>query len=293
MTEKAPPHQCLRQKDRALAPAPRENANHWQCLAHRMYRAWHGFWLDECIDRAGLLAYTTLFGLIPAVVLVFSLWNLVGFSMLHRAQVDHLILRSFVPQTGDVILRQINRLAARGTQLDWFGVLGLSVTAIFLLREVERHFNDIWGVTPTCLWCRLLRYVIVLVCGPFSFALILPLLSPLQPLLTSLARIPVVPPLLSHVLTLLVVTVMMAVLYKILPSAITQWRDVFLGGVSAAILFEAAKIALAAYLRFSSFETIYGALGAFPVFLLWLYMAWAIVLFGAEMAVAAIVRDNH
>ncbi|MHB8266695.1 MAG: YihY/virulence factor BrkB family protein, partial [Acidithiobacillus ferrivorans] len=91
------------------------------------------------------------------------------------------------------------------------------------------------------------------------------------------------PPLLSHVLMLLVVTVMMAVLYKILPSAMTHWRDVFLGGVSAAILFEAAKIALAGYLRFSSFETIYGALGAFPVFLLWLYMAWAIVLFGAEI----------
>ncbi len=293
MTVKIPPRQCFRQKDKVLEPVPKENANRWQRIVHRVYRAWHSFWLDDCTDRAGLLAYTTLFGLIPLAVLVFSLWNLVGFSLLHRAQVDHLILHSFVPRTGDAILRQVNRLAARGAQLGLFGVSGLGVTAIFLLHEVERHFNAIWGVTPTCLWCRVLRYVAMLVLGPLSFAFILPLLGPLQPLLAYLAYIPVLPPVLSHLLTLLVVTVMMSVLYKILPSAVTRWRDVFVGGVSAAILFEAAKIALAGYLRFSTFETIYGALGAFPIFLLWLYMAWAIVLFGAEMAVAAIVRDNH
>lgn len=294
MTEKTPPRQCFREKDQALTPVPKENANHWQRMAHRIYRAWHGFWFDECIDRAGLLAYTTLFGLIPVVVLVFSLWNLVGFSVVHRAQIDHLILRSFVPQTGGAILRQVNNLAARGAQLGLFGILGLSITAIFLLHEVERHFNAIWGVTPTCLWCRVLRYVAMLVFGPFSFALILlPLLGPLQPLLAYLAYIPVLPPFLSYAFTLLVVTMVMAMLYKILPSAVTRWRDVFVGGVSAAILFEAAKIVLAGYLRFSAFETIYGALGAFPVFLLWLYMAWVIVLFGAEIAAAAIIRDNH
>ncbi|WP_291523028.1 YihY/virulence factor BrkB family protein [Acidithiobacillus sp.] len=288
MTEKTPPRQCFRQNDKALASVPEEHANRWQRMFYRVFRAWHGFWNDECIDRAGLLAYTTLFGLVPAMVLVFSLWNLVGFSPLHRAQVDHLILRSFVPRTGDAILRQVNSLAARGAQLGFLGVSGLGVTAIFLLREVERHFNAIWGVTPTCLWCRVLRYVAMLLVGPLSIALILPLLGPLQPLLAYLAYFPILPPFMSYVLTFLVVTVVMALLYKILSSAPTRWRDVFVGGVSAAILFDAAKIALAGYLQFSTFETIYGALGAFPIFLLWLYMAWASILFGAEMAAAAI-----
>ncbi|MHB1633221.1 MAG: YihY/virulence factor BrkB family protein, partial [Acidithiobacillus sp.] len=84
MTVKIPPRQCFRQKDKVLEPVPKENANRWQRIVHRVYRAWHSFWLDDCTDRAGLLAYTTLFGLIPLAVLVFSLWNLVGFSLLHR-----------------------------------------------------------------------------------------------------------------------------------------------------------------------------------------------------------------
>ncbi|WP_273699430.1 YhjD/YihY/BrkB family envelope integrity protein [Acidithiobacillus ferrooxidans] len=132
-------------------------------MFYRIFRAWHGFWNDDCIDRAGLLAYTTLFGLIPLAVLGFSLWNLVGFSLLHRAQVDDLVLRSFVPQTGGAILRQVNSIAARGAQMGLFGLLGLGITAILLLHAVERHFNAIWGsrrpacgavfcVTWRCLW---------------------------------------------------------------------------------------------------------------------------------------------
>ena len=290
---KMPVRRCFRQKSKALHPVPAEQNGCWQRMFYRVFRAWHGFWNDDCIDRAGLLAYTTLFGLIPLAVLGFSLWNLVGFSLLHRAQVDDLVLRSFVPQAGGAILRQVNSLAARGAQMGLFGVLGLGITAIFLLHAVERHFNAIWGVTPTCLWCRILRYMAMLVAGPLSIALILPLLGPLQPLLLYLAHIPLLPPVLGHVLTFLVVTVMMGLLYKILPSAPTRWQDVFLGGVSTAILFEISKMVLAGYLQFSTFETLYGALGAFPVFLLWLYMAWASVLFGAEMAAAGMTHGDH
>lgn len=288
-----PPSRCLRQKDNASMPLPRADIHRGRRMLHRIYRAWHGFWLDDCVDRAGLLAYGTLFSLVPLVVVVFSLWNLVGFSLSHRAQVDRLILHSFVPEAGDTILRQVNHLAARGAELSIFGILGLSVTAILLIHSVERHFNAIWGVVPGRLWYRFLRYLVTLVVGPLSLVLVLPLLGPLQPVLAYLAHLPVIPDFLSDVLAFLVVTVMMTVFYKILPSAHTRWRDVLLGGVSAAILFEVTKVALAGYLQFSTFETLYGALGAFLIFLLWLYMAWASILFGAEMAAAAMMEDGH
>lgn len=286
--EQKPGQQCFKQKGDGPRPRPAPRAGLLLRLFFRVYRAWHGFWKDDCIDRAGLLSYTTLFGLIPLAVLVFSMWNLVGFSVIHRAQVDRLILRSFVPQTGYTILHEVNLLAARGAQLGLLGVLGLSLTAVFLLHAVERHLNAIWGVQPHCWWCRILRYLAMLVVAPLSVALLLPLLGPLQPLLRFLGDIPVLPPFFSHLLTFLVVTVMMLLLYKILPAASPRWRDALLGGITVALLFELDKFGLSAYLRFSTFETVYGALGAFPVFLLWLYVAWASILFGAEMAEAGV-----
>lgn len=286
MTAPKPPQQCFRRKTPKLLRSTPDKPGIWKKLFSRLYRAGHGFWSDDCTDRAGLLAYTTLFGLIPLVVLIFSLWNLIGFSLLHRAQVDQLILRSFIPQTGYTILNKINMLAERGGQLSWFGILGLGITAIFLLHAVERHFNAIWGVTPHCLGCRVLRYLLMLVVGPLAITLILPLMGPVQPLWAYLGHIPVMPSFLEPLLAFLIVTVMMTLLYKILPAATTRWRDVFLGGITTALLFEISKIGLAGYLRFSTFETLYGALGAFPIFLLWLYIAWASILFGAEMAAA-------
>ena len=72
---KMPVRRCFRQKNQALHPVPAEQNGCWQRMFYRIFRAWHGFWNDDCIDRAGLLAYTTLFGLIPLAVLGFSLWN--------------------------------------------------------------------------------------------------------------------------------------------------------------------------------------------------------------------------
>lgn len=285
--------QCFGKKEDGSRPQPPARKGFVLGFGFRWYRAWHGFWKDDCIDRAGLLSYTTLFGLIPLAVLVFSMWNLVGFSVMHRTQVDHLILRSFVPQTGYTILHEVNLLAAKGTQLGLLGIIGLSLTAVFLLHAVERHLNAIWGVAPHCWWCRVLRYLAMLVVAPLSVALLLPLLGPLQPLLKYLGHIPVLPPFFSHVLTFLVVTVMMLLLYKILPAAAPRWRDALLGGMTVALLFELDKFGLSAYLRFSTFETVYGALGAFPVFLLWLYVAWASILFGAEMAEAGVYSDQN
>lgn len=290
--EQKPGQQCFNRKGNEPRPQAAAQASLLVRLGFRVYRAWQGFWKDDCIDRAGLLSYTTLFGLIPLAVLVFSMWNLVGFSVIHRAQVDQLILRSFVPQTGYAILREVNLLAAKGAQLGLVGVLGLSLTAVFLLHAVERHLNAIWGVQPHCWWCRILRYWAMLVVVPLSVALLLPLLGPLQPLLRLLGNIPVLPPFFSHLLTFLVVTVMMLLLYKILPASSPRWRDALLGGITVALLFELDKFGLSEYLRFSTFETVYGALGAFPVFLLWLYVAWASILFGAEMAEAGGYAQN-
>ncbi|MHB1202881.1 MAG: YihY/virulence factor BrkB family protein [Acidithiobacillus sp.] len=252
------------------------------CFLH----AWRRFWQDDCIDRAALLAYTTLLAIIPLAAVVLWLWNRVGFGSLDRAQLARYIFENFLPQTANAILVNINTLAARGAQLGIFGVLGLAASAILLLYAVERHLNAIWRVHPRCWWCRFLRYAGILVLGPTALAFVASLLLPLQPLLAVIMPIPTLPPVATVALAFLVETLVLTAVYQWLPATRVRWRDAMAGGLSAAALFELSKIGFAWYLEFSTFQALYGALGVFPVFLLWIYVAWASVLYGGEMAAA-------
>jgi membrane protein len=103
-------------------------------------------------------------------------------------------------------------------------------------------------------------------------------------MLAQIVPIPTLPPLATIVLAFLVETMVLTAVYHGLPATRVRWRDAMAGGLSAAALFELSKIGFAWYLEFSTFQAIYGALGVFPVFLLWIYVAWASVLFGGEMA---------
>ena len=76
-------------------------------------------------------------------------------------------------------------------------------------------------------------------------------------------------------------------LYIVLPNTHVRWRDAAAGGLVAALLFEALKFGFGVYIRnFGAYETIYGALSALPVFLVWMYLSWAVILSGAIVAAA-------
>lgn len=276
----------LRRKAVTRALRSRPGQAGWQRLALRFARAGHGFWLDDCIDRASLLAYTTLLGIVPFAVVVFSLWNLVGFDDSLRIQLNELVLRSFMPSVGETVLRQIDRLAARGTQLGYFGVAGLAVTAILLIQAIERHLNAIWGVSPGSRWRRILRYLLILVFGPLGLAASLVLLGPIGAMLQWFGHLPKALTGLTALVAFSVEAGLLSLVYLSLPAARVTLRDAFLGGFAAALLLSSGKLLLGLYLRFSTFESLYGALAAFPIFLLWLFLAWCGVLFGAELAAA-------
>jgi len=276
----------LRRKALARALRAHPGQAGWQRIALRIARAGHGFWLDDCIDRASLLAYTTLLGIVPLAVVAFSLFNLVGFDDSLRGQLNELVLRSFMPSVGKTVLDHIDRLAARGAQLGYFGVAGLAVTAILLIQAIERHLNAIWGVKPRCRWCRVLRYLLILVFGPLGLAASLVLLGPIGRVLHWFGPIPEALTGLTALVAFAVEASLLSLVYLSLPATRVALRDALLGGLAAALLLSSGKVFLGLYLRFSTFESLYGALAAFPIFLLWLFLAWCAVLFGAELAAA-------
>ncbi len=258
-----------------------------QAVRYRFAGAVRGFFQDGCVDRASLLAYTTLLALVPVVALMFSLWNAIGFGEDRRALLDHYILQSFVPRVGSTVLQYISVLGSRGDELGLFGACGLVFTEILLIHEVERHFNAIWGEKIRCQLCRPVRYLFLMVAGPAGMALLmLLLLDPVQWAFAHLARLPRLPGYLDLVLAFFTQTAMLVLLYQILPAARVRLVDAFTGAVTAAVLLSLSRAVLAIYLHYSFTAVLYGTLGMVPVFLIWLYLVWLSVLFGAEMAAA-------
>jgi membrane protein len=260
----------------------------WHSPIHRLaiclIVAGKRFWKDDCIDRAALLAYATLLAIIPLAAVIFWLLDSFGFGGLDRLHLLQYVAQTFLPKTGNTIVRDIDTLADRGAQLGVFGILGLVVTAMLLLNFVERNLNAIWRTRPLCRWCRFLRYLVLLVVGPLALAFIALLWIPIQPEFARTVPISTLSPWVIFVLGYFVESVIITLVFHWLPATQVWWREAIVGAMSASVLIEVSKLGFYLYLRFSTFQDIYGALGVFPVFLLWIYFVWSSLLYGAEVA---------
>jgi membrane protein len=179
----------------------------------------------------------------------------------------------------------------------FIAVIGLLFGATGLFFGVQDALNTVWSVPPQpprSFWRsllgifqdRALSFVMVLACGGlliFSLA-ISTLLTALDPLLQvaqpdSAALLNIVNLLASFFIT----TGLFAVIYRVLPETPVAWREVWLGALSAALLFTVGKFALSLYLTYSNVRTVFGAAGSFVVILIWVYYSAQIFLFGAEV----------
>ena len=238
------------------------------------------------LERAGSLAYVTLLSLVPLMTVVLGVLSVfpVGDAVSERLQA--FVFKNFVPAAGEVIHRYLNEFTAKASHLGGVGLLVLVVVAVLLVHSIDKTFNTIWEVRrrrrPLN---RFLVYWAVLSLGPLLLGVSLLLTSRLVDL-PWLARAAGGGP--GHwVVDLLpVVTAALGfgLLYWLVPNRPVKAWHALVGGVFAAVLFELSKRAFTWYVTsFPAYEFIYGALAAVPIFLVWLYLSWVVVLLGAEV----------
>jgi membrane protein len=164
------------------------------------------------------------------------------------------------------------------------------LAALSLLSSMEDVFNDIWGVKQSRGYLqRFVVYWFVLTITPLvlvavSVPSVLRNLRPLRWLLdlTGTAQI-----FFTVLVPLMLVCLGFAAMYAVLTSARIPLRSVAIGGVFGGTLWSSAVYGYASYAQHSAFySTVYGSLSAIPIFLLWLYVSWVIVLLGAQVAFA-------
>lgn len=254
-----------------------------------LYRLWRHFIDDGFPRNAAALAYATLLALVPLATVVFSALSMFPVFEEWASMLEEFVYKNFVPAAGDVIKEHLQRFTEHTGKLTAIGSVFLVVGAVLLLFTIEETLNEIWHVKERRQMSqRVLSYWAALTLGPLLIGASLSLTSYLISLTLSSDQA-VVAQAQSYVLAALPFvfeTLAFLILYLVVPNCNVRFRDALIGGIVAAILFEISKRGFAWFVfNFASYQVIYGALATIPIFLIWIYISWLVVLVGAAVVV--------
>lgn len=235
--------------------------------------------------HASALAFTTLLALVPLLSVIVSVASIFPVFTKIVDLARNYILTNFIPTSRITIEFYLQNFIQQATHLSTIGIIFLFIITGMLIVTVDQTFNEIWQTPKNKKrYSSWLLYWIILLFLPLLIGLSVFVSSYLFSIswFSGIAGALGIEPLLLGCLPFLINTLIFSIVYIIIPRYRVKWRDGFSGGFIAAILFEISKYGFAVYLRlFPSYELIYGTLATIPIFLLWVYIAWLIILYGA------------
>lgn len=265
------------------------------------------FLLQQFVERRGLqsaasLAYTTLLSIVPLIGVTFSFFiNLPVFKEINE-KIQGFVFENFVPAFGNTVQEYLISFSMKASQLTLTGIVVLIIIALMLISTIDTALNQTWNVVARRKpFSRFLIYWAILTLGPIllgaglyatSYILALPVLDNVDSTLNIKRRLIALMPFITS-------TLAFTLLYVAVPNCYVNRRYALIGGAVAALLFEIAKYGFGLYVKaVPTYELIYGALAIMPMFLIWIYLSWVIVLLGAQIAYALSVfrperKDRH
>jgi len=233
---------------------------------------------------ASSLTYTTLLAIVPLVTVALTLISAFPVFAGWMKQLHAFLLQNLLPESAHLIARYGEQFTANAAQLTAVGIAFLAVTAILMLLTIEHAFNQIWRVYRTRTTVqRIFVYWALLTIGPVLIGASLSLTSWLVSLSMGLVKeIPGAGVGLLRVVPVILIWIALTILYLAMPNRRVLVRDAMAGGLLAALAFEAMKRGFALYItQFPTYKLVYGAFASLPIFLLWVYLSWLVVLTGA------------
>ncbi|MHA3902658.1 YihY family inner membrane protein [Castellaniella sp. WN] len=237
---------------------------------------------------ASSLTFTTVLAIVPMLAVVLALFTAFPlFAEFHKALETFLGESLLPPSVSDTIMRYLNQFAAQASGLTAVGGAFLVVTSILLIMTIDEAFNEIWNVArQRPMRQRLLVYWAIISLGPILMGASLWASSVLaRESLGYIGNLPEGIGLLLNLVPLLMSVLGFTALFVFVPNCRVLWRDAALGGLGTTAVLAVMKAGFTAYLtRFPSYTVIYGAFATLPIFLLWIYLSWLVVLMGATVA---------
>jgi membrane protein len=239
---------------------------------------------ESLAQVAGSLTFTTLLALVPLVTIALTVFS--AFPVFDKVitALREFIAANFVPAAATKLITvTMPQFAEKAARLTALGVGMLAVSAVMLTLTIDRAFNRIWRVQrPRPLVQRLLVYWAVLTVGPLLLGTSLYVTSWAVTTALGFIREGRAEGLLTKVIALLLTCTAAAFVYRTVPNRKVEPADAAVGGILAGLAFEAMKSGFAAFTAsVGGYRTVYGAFAGVPLFLLWLYLSWIVVLGGA------------
>lgn len=236
---------------------------------------------DHCLMTATALSYTTLLSLVPLLMVVFSIVSAFPVFDAATATMQDFIFRNFLPAAGETVQQYVTGFMDKAGTLTGVGIIFLVITALMLMNTIDAALNGIWRVRKArSMVARLAVYWAALTLGPLLIAVSIVATT----YIVGTSRFgEAAGAALVRWTPFLSTTLALTLLYVLVPNRRITFRYGVISAVLAATLFELAKVGFAHYVASGPvYGTIYGALATVPLFLVWIYVSWAIVLLGAE-----------
>jgi membrane protein len=266
---------------------------------------WEQFLKDEAGERGAALAYYAIFSFFPLLILLLAG---LGFVLSHvpaagdlRADILRLVARQVSPQFSRTLREMFGLLEEGAPRATGVGLFILWFGASSVFQQLDHTFKVIWRVPekePPPGWLeylfsiakyqltrRLSAFLMVLGVGLLLFVSLV-LTAGVQPLVSALSGVPLVGGTAGYLavvlLSLVLNTLLFALLFKYLPDTRVEWRDIWLGAVLTALAWEIIKRMLAFYVARSTYTSAYGVVGTMLVLMVWIYFSSQVLFLGAE-----------
>lgn len=242
----------------------------------------------DAFDLAGSLTFTTVLAIVPLLAVALALFT--AFPQFHDSSdaLQAYLTNSLMPPLiSENVMSYLNDFAQQASRLTTIGGGFLVMTVLLLILSVDKTLNEIWRVNkPRGIGQRLLVYWALLTLGPLlTGASLWATALVARESFGVMSHLPVLLEFTLQISPFFVSAAGFAALFMIVPNTKVAPRDAIIGGFLVAILLEIMKLGFAFYVsQVSTYTTIYGAFAALPVFLIWIYLSWLSVLFGAIVA---------
>ena len=269
-------------------------------ILHRFISFWQDLWLllmetykgwseDNASQLGAALAFYTIFSLAPILIIIVVI---LGF-ILGEQQVQTFLLGELTKLIGQdnakYIMNVIQNRYHAGSSLraTIIAVALILIGSTTVTVTLKNALNYMWGVTERpsgylyFIKNRLMSSLVILFAGSFLFLSMI--ISSIISTVSGYIEIPfIVLAIIDNGVSIILLTLLFSMLYKMLPDVEISWEDVWVGGAITAILFTLGKFLLGLYLGMSTVSSAYGAAGSLVVLLLWVYYSAQIIFLGAE-----------
>lgn len=242
---------------------------------------------DTVLRVASSLSYTSLIALVPVLAIALAIFSAFPVFNEVRQQVQDMIIQNLMPDTGQDIKLYFAQFINATAKLTTIGVVGIALTAILLLSTIENSFNFIFKVTrPRRFTTKITLYWTIITLGPLLLGTAFSLkgYAAFNDVLHTVPELQVI---MGSILPFLLTWLVLTGVYIFVPNKKVDFLNAGAGAFVAMCLFWVLRFGFSMFMvKNNTYKTLYGAVAAVPLTLVWMYLYWAAVIFGAVVTAA-------